>query len=135
MFNQKKVSLFSRFVIMTLASLCFAVGAWAQDLTVSGKVTDKSGEPLIGVYVLLQGTTSGTSTDVDGNYTLTVPSDATLMYSLIGYRVAQVPVQGRAVLNVVLEEDAVMLDDVVVTAMGLSKSEKAIGYASTTVKS
>ena len=135
MFNQKKVSLFSRFVIMTLASLCFAVGAWAQELTVSGKVTDKSGEPLIGVYVLLQGTTSGTSTDVDGNYTLTAPSDATLMYSLIGYRVAQVPVQGRAVLNVVLEEDAVMLDDVVVTAMGLSKSEKAIGYASTTVKS
>ena len=135
MFNQKKVSLFSRFVIMTLASLCFAVGAWAQDLTVSGKVTDKSGEPLIGVYVLLQGTTSGTSTDVDGNYTLSAPSDATLMYSLIGYRVAQVPVQGRAVINVVLEEDAVMLDDVVVTAMGLSKSEKAIGYASTTVKS
>ena len=92
MFNQKKVSLFSRFVIMTLASLCFAVGAWAQELTVSGKVTDKSGEPLIGVYVLLQGTTSGTSTDVDGNYTLSAPSDATLMYSLIGYRVAQVPV-------------------------------------------
>lgn len=135
MFNQKKVSLFSRFVIMTLASLCFAVGAWAQDLTVSGKVTDKNGEPLIGVYVLLQGTTSGTSTDVDGNYSLQAPADATLMYSLIGYRVVAVPVQGKAILNVVLEEDAVMLDDVVVTAMGISKSEKALGYAATTMKS
>ncbi len=135
MFNQRKVSLLSRTVIMTLASLFIAMGAWAQDLTVSGKVTDKNGEPLIGVYVLLQGTTSGTSTDVDGNYTLQVPSDATLMYSLIGYRVAQVPVQGKAVLNVVLEEDAVMLDDVVVTAMGISKSEKALGYAATTMKS
>ena len=70
MFNQKKVSLLSRSVIMTLASLFIAMGAWAQDLTVSGKVTDKNGESLIGVYVLLQGTTSGTSTDVDGNYTL-----------------------------------------------------------------
>ncbi len=135
MFNQKKVSLLSRSVIMTLASLFIAMGAWAQDLTVSGKVTDKNGEPLIGVYVLLQGTTSGTSTDVDGNYTLSCPSDATLMYSLIGYRVASVPVQGKAVLNVVLEEDAVMLDDVVVTAMGISKSEKALGYAATTMKS
>ena len=135
MFNQKKVSLFSRFVIMTLASLCFAVSAWAQDLTVSGKVTDKNGEPLIGVYVLLQGTTSGTSTDVDGNYSLQAPADATLMYSLIGYRVVAVPVQGKAILNVVLEEDAVMLDDVVVTAMGISKSEKALGYAATTMKS
>ena len=77
MFNQKKVSLLSRSVIMTLASLFIAMGAWAQDLTVSGKVTDKNGEPLIGVYVLLQGTTSGTSTDVDGNYTLSCPSDAT----------------------------------------------------------
>lgn len=135
MFNQKKVSLLSRSVIMALASLFIAMGAWAQDLTVSGKVTDKNGEPLIGVYVLLQGTTSGTSTDVDGNYTLSCPSDATLMYSLIGYRVASVPVQGKAVLNVVLEEDAVMLDDVVVTAMGISKSEKALGYAATTMKS
>ncbi len=135
MFNQKKVSLLSRSVIMTLASLFIAMGAWAQDLTVSGKVTDKNGEPLIGVYVLLQGTTSGTSTDVDGNYSLQAPADATLMYSLIGYRVAAVPVQGKAVLNVVLEEDAVMLDDVVVTAMGISKSEKALGYAATTMKS
>ena len=135
MFNQKKVSLFSRFVIMTLASLFFSMGAWAQDLTVSGKVTDKSGEPLIGVYVLLQGTTSGTSTDVDGNYSLTAPSDATLTYSLIGYGSVSVPVQGKAVINVVLEEDAEMLDDVVVTAMGISKSEKALGYAATTMKS
>lgn len=135
MFNQKKVSLFSRFVIMTLVSLCFAVGAWAQEITVTGKVIDKSGEPLIGVYVLLQGSTSGTSTDVDGNYALTVPSNATLQFSLIGYRVIAVPVNGKGVINVTLEEDAVLLDDVVVTAMGISRSEKALGYAASTVKS
>ena len=135
MFNQKKMSLFSRFVIMTLASLCFAVGAWAQDITVTGKVIDKTGEPMIGVYVLLQGSTSGTSTDVDGNYALTVPSNATLSFSLIGYRVDEVPVNGKSVINVTLEEDAVMLEDVVVTAMGISRSEKALGYAATTVKS
>lgn len=135
MFNQKKVSLFSRFVIMTLVSLFVAVGAWAQEITVTGKVIDKSGEPLIGVYVLLQGSTSGTSTDVDGNYALTVPSNATLQYSLIGYAVQNIPVNGRAVINVTLEEDAVLLDDVVVTAMGISRSEKALGYAASTVKS
>ena len=129
------MSLFSRFVIMTLASLCFAVSAWAQEITVTGKVIDKTGEPLIGVYVLLQGSTSGTSTDVDGNFALTVPSDATLQFSLIGYRVVAVPVNGKSVVNVTLEEDAVMLEDVVVTAMGISRSEKALGYAATTVKS
>ena len=103
MFNQKKMSLFSRFVIMTLASLCFAVGAWAQDITVTGKVIDKTGEPMIGVYVLLQGSTSGTSTDVDGNYALTVPSNATLSFSLIGYRVVEVPVNGKSVINVAFD--------------------------------
>ncbi|MBQ7773265.1 MAG: SusC/RagA family TonB-linked outer membrane protein [Bacteroidales bacterium] len=120
---------------MTLVSLCFAVGAWAQEITVTGKVIDKSGEPLIGVYVLLQGSTSGTSTDVDGNYALTVPSGATLQFSLIGYRVVAIPVNGKGVINVTLEEDAVLLDDVVVTAMGISRSEKALGYAASTVKS
>ena len=55
-----------RFVLLALVSLTFSVGAWAQNITVTGTVTDKSGEPIIGVYVLVQGTQNGTSTDIDG---------------------------------------------------------------------
>ncbi len=102
---------------------------------VSGTVLDKNGEPVIGAYVLIQGTTTGTATDADGKYELDVPSNASLEFSLMGMKDAVVPVNGKAVVDVVMEEDSELLDDVVVTAMGIKKERKALGYSVTEMKS
>ena len=85
--------------------------------TVTGTVLDKNGEPVIGAYVLIQGTTTGTATDADGRYELNTPVNATLVFSLMGMKDVVVPVNGKAVVDVVMEEDSELLDDVVVTAM------------------
>ena len=121
---------------MTVASMILSVGAiWAQNVKVSGTVTDKTGEPLIGVYVLVQGTTTGTSTDLDGKYVLDAPASGNLVFSLMGMAETVVAVNNRSVIDVVMEEDAVLLEDVVVTAMGIKKERKALGYSVTEMKS
>ncbi|MBR7157660.1 MAG: TonB-dependent receptor plug domain-containing protein, partial [Bacteroidales bacterium] len=120
---------------MTVASMILSVGAiWAQNVKVSGTVTDKTGEPLIGVYVLVQGTTTGTSTDFDGKYVLDAPANGNLVFSLMGMTETVVAVNNRSVIDVVMEEDAVLLDDVVVTALGIKKERKALGYSVTEMK-
>ena len=120
---------------MTVASMILSVGAiWAQNVKVSGTVTDKTGEPLIGVYVLVQGTTTGTSTDFDGKYVLDAPANGNLVFSLMGMAETVVAVNNRSVVDVVMEEDAVLLDDVVVTALGVKKERKALGYSVTEMK-
>ncbi|MBR2437778.1 MAG: carboxypeptidase-like regulatory domain-containing protein, partial [Bacteroidales bacterium] len=122
MFTQKNLSRSLRLVVMTLASLILTTGAiWAQNVKVSGTVSDVNGEPLIGAYVLLQGTTTGTSTDVDGKYVIDVPANGTLVFQLMGMQDVVTPVNNRSVINVTMEEDAVMLEDVVVTALGIKK--------------
>ena len=100
--------------------LLFASDAYAQrTLSVSGTVTDQSGQPIIGAGVLIPGTTIGEITDADGKYSLdNVPSGATLTVSAIGYVTAQVPVQGRSVVNVTLEDDVLSLEDAVVIGYG-----------------
>ena len=123
-----------RFVLLALVSLTFSVGAWAQNITVTGTVTDKSGEPIIGVYVLVQGTQNGTSTDIDGKYTLEVPANATLQFTSMGYTDVLEAVNNRSVVNVTMVDDAVLLDDVVVTALGIKKDRKALGYSVTEMK-
>ena len=135
MFIQKISSRSLRFVLMTVATMVLSVGAmWAQNVKVSGTVTDNSGEPLIGVYVLVEGTTTGTSTDFDGKYTLDAPANANLVFTLMGMKNAVVAVNNRSTIDVVMEEDAVLLDDVVVTAMGIKKDRKALGYSVTEMK-
>ena len=119
MFIQKISSRSLRFVLMTVASMILSVGAiWAQNVKVSGTVTDKTGEPLIGVYVMVQGTTTGTSTDFDGKYVLEAPANGSLVFQLMGMTEQVVAINNRSVVDVVMEEDAVLLDDVVVTALG-----------------
>ena len=136
MFIQKVSSRSLRFVLMTFASLVLSVGAvWAQEVKVSGTVTDAAGEPLVGVYVLIQGTTTGTSTGIDGDYTLDVPANGTLVYSLMGMKDAVEPVNNRASINVVMQEDAELLDEAVVTALGIKRERKALGYSVTEMKS
>lgn len=96
---------------------------------VKGTVTDDSGEPLIGVSVLVKGTTVGTITDIDGNYSLEVSDKGVLEFSYIGYQKVSISTAGRTSFNVVMKEDALQLSEVVVTAMGIERKEKSLTYA------
>ncbi|MEN6598279.1 MAG: carboxypeptidase-like regulatory domain-containing protein, partial [Proteiniphilum sp.] len=88
--------------------------AQQQQNTITGKVTDKKGEPIIGANIIEVGTTNGTVTDIDGNFTLNVSDDAVLRISFIGYIEQNVNTAGKNTLQVVLEEDAKTLEEVVV---------------------
>ena len=127
MFIHKNLGRSLRFVMMTLVAVAFSVSAWAQNISVTGTVTDVNGEPIIGAYVLVQGTSNGTSTDVDGKYQISVPSNGTLEFTLVGMKNEVVPVNGKAVINVTMQEDSEMLDDVVVIGFGTQKKENLTG--------
>lgn len=102
---------------------------------VSGNVTDAQGEPLIGVSVLVKGTSHGAVTDMDGNYTFTVDEpNATLVFSYIGYGTQEVALQGRGKLDLVMKEEAHSLSTVVVTAMGIQRKEASLTYATQRIK-
>lgn len=93
-----------------------------QTMTVNGMVTDASGEPVIGANVLVKGTTNGVITDIDGNYTLNnVPTDAIISISYIGYQPLELKASSRELANVVLKEDAEVLDEVVVVGYGVQR--------------
>jgi TonB-linked SusC/RagA family outer membrane protein len=105
-----------------------------QQKAVSGKVTDASGQPMPGVAVLLKGTTFGTVTNADGNYTLeNVPEGATLNFSFVGMLSQEVAVGNQTTIDITLKEEAIGLDEVVVTALGIQKSSKSLGYATSKV--
>lgn len=108
--------------------------AFAQSVNVSGKVTDASGEPIPGVNVVVKGKNLGTATDFDGNYSLRVNMNDVLVFSSIGYQNVEKKVSGSETINVIMKEGASQLDKVVVTAMGVKKKERALGYASQEVK-
>ena len=115
-------------VITTIGWQAFAQSA------VTGKVTDEAGEPLVGAYVLVKGTTTGTSTDLDGNYSLpNVRQGAVLVFSSIGYATQEVSVGARGVINVTLKNDTNFLDDVVVVAYGTARKRDLTG-AMTAIK-
>ncbi|WPP53723.1 SusC/RagA family TonB-linked outer membrane protein [Catalinimonas niigatensis] len=103
--------------------------------TITGKVTDSDNqEPLPGVNVLVQNTTIGTVTDIDGNYTITAPDDAqVLVFSSVGYTTEEVEIGGRSVINMEMLLDIQSLSEVVVTALGIKKEAKKLGYATSTV--
>lgn len=97
-------------------------------ISVSGTVKDTKGEPLIGVSVLVKGTTNGTVTDLDGKFTLKVSAGDILEFSYIGYASQSVTVTNANSLNITLSEDTQALDEVVVTALGIKREEKALSY-------
>lgn len=112
-----------------LVLLVFSIGTAYAQKTISGSVTDENGEAIIGATVLMKGSASGTITDIDGNYSIEVPEEATaLLFSYIGYATQEVEITGTT-LNVTLLE-GVDLEKVVVTALGVSRKEKSLGYAS-----
>ncbi|WP_162339743.1 SusC/RagA family TonB-linked outer membrane protein [Cyclobacterium salsum] len=103
----------------------------AQSRTVRGQVTESSGsEPILGASILLKGTTKGTVTDLDGNYELEVPSDeAILVFSYIGFQAQEIAVGNQSTLDVVLDYSSEELNEVVVTALGVERETKALGYS------
>jgi hypothetical protein len=101
----------------------------AQDIQISGTVTDASGAPLPGVSIVVKGTTTGTASSVDGNFELPVPPGATLVFSSVGMKSQEIAVGNQTVIDVVLEADIVGLDEVVVTALGITREKKSLGYA------
>jgi len=110
-------------------SLTFAFSALAQR-TVSGTVTDDGGATVPGVNVVLKGTTTGTTTDLDGNYRLSVPEEGgTLVYSFIGMAQQEVEIGARSVIDVSMASDVQQLTEVVVTAVGLETNRAALGYS------
>lgn len=102
---------------------------------ITGVIKDVHGEPIIGANVLEKGSTgNGTITNIDGQFSLSVPNKATLVITYIGYVTKEVVVGNNTVLNIQLLEDAQTLDEVVVTALGIKREEKALGYAVQKVK-
>lgn len=125
--NQKVTSLL-------IALLLFPfMAAMGQTHAVKGNVTDTSGEPLIGVSVIVVGTSNGVSTDFDGNFSIQAKDGAVLKFSYIGYRPVEITVKGDAPVNVVMESEATALDEIVVTALGIKREQKALSYNVQTV--
>jgi TonB-linked SusC/RagA family outer membrane protein len=109
-------------------------GVTAQQV-ITGQVSEESGNPLPGVNVLVKGTAAGTVTDGDGKFSLPVSSnDAVLVFSFIGYKTQEVSVNGQSMINITMEPDVQSLDEVVVTALGIQKESKKLGYSATSVK-
>ena len=101
----------------------------AQTLkNIKGKVTDESGEPLIGVNISVDGSSTGTITDFDGNFTIKAAEKSILKVSYIGYAAQIIPVSKKDFYPVVMKQDTEVLDEVVVTALGIKRAEKALSY-------
>lgn len=117
--NRWKSLLKSRKILFALMAMLFSFSAFAQQLTVTGQVLDAQKEPLIGVSVLEKGTSNGTITDLDGNFTLNVSPDGTLVFSYVGYKTQELKASRQ--MQITLEEDSEVLDEVVVIGYGSVK--------------
>lgn len=119
-------------VILTMTLVLLIQGtAFGQEIEVSGTVTGEDGQNIPGVSILLQGTTSvGTTSNIDGQYAITVPSDGVLVFSYIGYITQQVPVDGRTTIDVVMEESVSMLEELIVTGYSAQRRVDVTGSVS-----
>ncbi|NDV43705.1 SusC/RagA family TonB-linked outer membrane protein [Flagellimonas sediminis] len=107
--------------------------SFAQDKTITGTVTDAHGLPLPGVNIVVEGTTTGTQTDFDGNYAISASAGQTLLFTYIGQKPSTRVVGAASVINVQMVEDTQALEEVVVTAQGIKREKKALGYAVSSV--
>ncbi len=114
--------------LVVLLLLCQTY-VFAQNISVTGKVTDSDNLPLPGVSVKVSGSAQGTSTDTNGNFSLSLPSNSSIVFTYIGYASQTVAVNGRTSLNIVLVDDATALSEVIVTALGITKDQKVLSYA------
>lgn len=120
--------------LLALALVVLATASAIAQRAITGKVTDKSGGALIGASILAKGTTTGTVTEVDGSYSLSVPANTSiLVISYTGYTTQEITLGAANAIDIVLEESAQQLNEVVVTAQGIRREKKALGYAVSTV--
>ena len=120
--------------LLRLIVMIMIVSSPAFAQTITGKITSTSdGQLLPGVSVLVKGTTSGTTSDANGAYSITASASNTLVFSFIGYKTREVVVGNQSVIDINMEEDASQLNEVVVTALGIPKEQRALGYATATI--
>ena len=121
--------------IRLLLCMMFAVFSLSTNAqTVTGTVTNKEGDKLSGVSVMPKGSTKGTTTDADGKFTVNTGGKTALVFSSVGFVAQEIPLSGRAVIEVSLVKDLRNLDEVVVTALGIKKQARGLGYSTTNVK-
>ncbi|NDV95165.1 TonB-dependent receptor [Dysgonomonas sp. 521] len=120
------------FLLFVLGMLVSTSNIFAQsgNITVKGNVKDDNGEAIISGSVVVKGTTTGTVTDVDGNYEINAPSNGTLVFTYVGFKTQEIPVNGSSTINVTLSEDAEMLEEVVVIGYGSVKKNDLTGSVS-----
>lgn len=117
-------------LFLFLAVLIMPLSALAQGITVKGKViSSEDGLGLPGVTIQVKGLTDGTVTDLDGNYSINTDAKKTLVFSFVGFKTKEVAINGKNKINVTLDVDAQLLDDVVVTALGIKRQKRELGYA------
>ncbi|AQG80732.1 SusC/RagA family TonB-linked outer membrane protein [Spirosoma montaniterrae] len=125
-----------RLRLLRLITLFLVIGTSALAQTITGRVTTTTdGQALPGVSILVKGTTSGSTTDADGKFSIASRANGILIFSYIGYKTKEVAINNQSIVNVSLDEDAGMIDEVVVTAFGVTKEQRALGYATAVVKS
>ena len=124
---------FSGFLTLILALIVQIT--FAQEKTVTGVITDQDGLPLPGANVVVKGTSNGTQTDFDGNYSIQANTGDILVYSFVGQKTEERTVGASNSINITLGMDAQALDEVVVTALGISKKEKALAFSAPKVDS
>ena len=127
----KKIRIF----FAAMAMLALSATALAQNITVKGSVVDETGVGIVGASVQVKGTTTGIAADVDGNFTISVPSNATLVISSIGYETKEVTVNGKNIINVTLRSDNEFLESAVVLGYGSAKKLGSLVGSVATVKS
>lgn len=125
----KKLESLNCKLLLSVFTWIITLGVFAQNVTVSGTVVDSNNEPVIGLTIVESGNTShGTVTDIDGNYTLNnVPSNATLMFTYVGMKQQSINVNGRSVIDVIMEADSELLDELVVVGYGTQRKENLTG--------
>ncbi|MCX2838535.1 SusC/RagA family TonB-linked outer membrane protein [Salinimicrobium sp. MT39] len=123
------------FILFGFALGLFSQNMVAQDQAISGTITDaQNGMPLPGVTVVEKGTMNGAVTDMDGNYMIDVPSDAVLVFSMVGFTTREITVGDQSTIDVQLTADVQALEEVVVTALGIKRETKKLGYAMSEVE-
>ena len=120
-----------RKLMMFLSLFFLGIGIISAQTQVRGTVVDESGEPVIGATIQVKGTSQGTVTDIDGNFYLSAPSDGTLVISYVGMMTQEVPVSAR--VNVTLTTDTEVLEEVVVTALGIQRQKRDLGYSTVNI--
>ena len=120
-------------VCLTLVMMFIVTSLSAQEVSVRGSVKDASGAPVIGATVKVAGAKTGVITNMDGEYLINCPSNTDLEFNYIGYKSQKVAVNGKNIIDVVLQEESTHLNEVVVTALGIKKDARKVGYAVSSV--